>query len=132
MTPQRRGILCGLALVLASCSGPSDGEREAARLEGRRLYETYGCAACHGSAGRGDGPAAGSLAVRPRDFRDVDSFRAGHSIAGIEETIRVGLPAPGGGGMPAAPFIPAEERRLLAEYVRSLAPAEAGAHPGKE
>lgn len=121
-----------LALALAGCAGGSDLEREKARLEGRRLYDTYGCAACHGAEGEGDGPAARMLPVPPRDFRDAKSFRGGRSVTEIEETIRLGLPAPGGGGMPAAPFIPAEERRLLAEYIRSLAPQGDGERVRKD
>lgn len=33
---------------------------------GRRIYATY-CSGCHGTSGKGDGPAAKSLPVRPAD-----------------------------------------------------------------
>jgi mono/diheme cytochrome c family protein len=34
--------------------------------DGRRMYQTY-CAGCHGSSGKGDGPAAKTLPVKPAD-----------------------------------------------------------------
>jgi mono/diheme cytochrome c family protein len=43
---------------------PSDGS--AAR--GRTVYDRAGCAECHGSEGRGDGPSAKHLAVKPTDL----------------------------------------------------------------
>jgi mono/diheme cytochrome c family protein len=36
-------------------------------VTGRALYADY-CAACHGTAGRGDGPAAAGLSARPADL----------------------------------------------------------------
>ena len=36
---------------------------------GRSLY-TANCAQCHGDQGRGDGPAAAGLEVKPVDFRE--------------------------------------------------------------
>ena len=39
-----------------------------AESAGRVLYTTY-CASCHGVDGRGSGPVAGSLVVRPSDLR---------------------------------------------------------------
>lgn len=38
-------------------------------LEGERIYQTKGtCFTCHGTAGRGDGPAGLELNPRPRNF----------------------------------------------------------------
>ena len=39
----------------------------ASLAEGKKLYRTY-CAACHGEAGRGDGPAGAALTPRPADL----------------------------------------------------------------
>ncbi len=36
------------------------------RSKGKHLYFTY-CSSCHGSAGKGDGPAAKMLLVKPAD-----------------------------------------------------------------
>jgi cytochrome c oxidase cbb3-type subunit III len=37
--------------------------------EGKKLYQTY-CTGCHGASGRGDGPAAKTLPVKPADHTD--------------------------------------------------------------
>ena len=37
--------------------------------EGKRLYQTY-CTGCHGASGKGDGPAAKTLPVKPADHTD--------------------------------------------------------------
>ncbi|HYM67436.1 MAG TPA: c-type cytochrome, partial [Patescibacteria group bacterium] len=49
-----------LLLPLALLPGAAGAADEA-------LYRRH-CAVCHGIAGRGDGPAAGLLSPRPRDF----------------------------------------------------------------
>ena len=36
---------------------------------GEEIYQTAGCAACHGDTGRGDGPAGLRPVPRPADFR---------------------------------------------------------------
>jgi mono/diheme cytochrome c family protein len=60
-------------LVTMLVSGPAlGGERGHARadpLVGRKLYMTY-CYSCHGMTGRGDGPAAARLAIKPRNLTD--------------------------------------------------------------
>lgn len=43
---------------------------------GQGLYADY-CASCHGTSGRGDGPAAGSLGKRPADLTRIAARRAG-------------------------------------------------------
>jgi mono/diheme cytochrome c family protein len=65
-------LLVGLALAtaglagLAASSQPDAAERKR-RDAGRALYLEH-CAACHGTSGLGDGPAAGSLRRRPTDL----------------------------------------------------------------
>jgi mono/diheme cytochrome c family protein len=44
--------------------------------QGAALYVAY-CAACHGLAGRGDGPVAGALATRPPDLTRIAARRDG-------------------------------------------------------
>lgn len=41
----------------------------AARAEAQEIFKNR-CAPCHGSNGRGDGPASTALTPRPRDFTD--------------------------------------------------------------
>lgn len=46
----------------AAAASPAD--------EAKKIFDTR-CAACHGKTGRGDGAAAASLPVKPRDYRDA-------------------------------------------------------------
>jgi cytochrome c oxidase cbb3-type subunit 2 len=66
--------------------------------EQRRLFIQW-CAVCHGDAGRGDGPAAASLAIKPRDLVE-DNWRyvpaGGDAVAerlALARVIKFGLPA---------------------------------------
>ncbi len=65
--------------------------------EARALFVTH-CAACHGTEGHGDGPAADQLYPRPRAFKDSPlrfaSLDAGPLAArdGVVRTIRLGVP----------------------------------------
>jgi mono/diheme cytochrome c family protein len=43
---------------------------------GAPYYQGY-CASCHGAAGRGDGPTAGALRVRPADLTQIAARRGG-------------------------------------------------------
>ncbi len=127
--------LHGLAMVfLALSAGCGIDREEASHREidaGRQLYLATGCAACHGSEGRGDGPAAVSLAVAPRNFRDPASFRQGRSLEAVGRTIAEGVPG-SQGAMPAHAFLSIEERRQLAAYVLSLAREHGGPVSDKE
>lgn len=42
-------------------------------IRGKAMYERH-CQNCHGSGGRGDGPAAVSLTIQPADFHRFRSF----------------------------------------------------------
>lgn len=89
------------------------------------LYERH-CAACHGVAGHGDGPAADLLYPRPRAFRDAPlRFAAtgrgsGSVVAALEQTIRAGVPR---SAMPGfAGVLNDQQIRDLARYVQAIAP----------
>lgn len=89
--------------------------------QGQILY-TQHCAACHGESGRGNGPAAIAMDVRPRDFRN-EPFRYVSTINGVPterdllQTIRLGRHF---GAMPARPSLTDAEVRLLVDYVREI------------
>lgn len=104
-----------LALLLTACSRPLD---EVA--EGRRLYLAYGCAACHGDSGDGNGPAAPLSHFKPRDLRNVNAFSGAKTVEGIASTIAFGI-ADGRTGMPAYPDVPRHERERMAKWIVSLA-----------
>lgn len=60
--------LAGLVL-LAGCVSPG-------RTTGRADYAQF-CAGCHGVSGKGDGPAAAGLAVRPPDLTGLSTRNGG-------------------------------------------------------
>src|SRR6476469_2127459 len=69
ITPQRSAF-AGLGLALLVVIGALAGGRarlHAQPTNGKTLYDKH-CAECHGLTGKGDGPAAGYLVPRPRDF----------------------------------------------------------------
>jgi mono/diheme cytochrome c family protein len=104
-------------IAFAACGGS---EPSAADIEqGRELFLSSGCAACHGRAGDGNGPSSLLAVNKPRDFSDATSFKQGHTIDAISETIEKGV-ARGATGMPGSPTIPERERRKIAAWVMSL------------
>jgi mono/diheme cytochrome c family protein len=60
-------------LVAAPLLGPVAARGEA--QSGELLFRRY-CASCHGTSGRGDGPAAGALSPPPTDLTRVTSDQA--------------------------------------------------------
>ena len=61
-----------LAAALAACMPLAPG----AAPDGRALYADY-CTACHGTTGKGDGPAAGGLSPRPADLTTLAARNGG-------------------------------------------------------
>ena len=114
MRAAMRGLITIVALSLLSC-GPG-----AEVSNGRELYLRYGCAACHGERGDGQGPAAALSSTKPRDLRDLASYRGPSTVDGIAATILFGV-ADGRTGMPAYPDVPKRERTAIAQYIHDLA-----------
>lgn len=92
--------------------------------DGPALYARW-CAACHGATGRGDGPNAGNLPVRPADHssREAMSRRPDDSLF---DTI-----AAGGAVMNRSPRMPAfggtlspADIRALVRHIRTLCRCE--------
>jgi mono/diheme cytochrome c family protein len=131
------GVLGGLLvilLILAGCRGERSGEvAEVAMVAGGRAsFQAY-CASCHGREGRGDGPVATQLKVRPADLTTIAARREGvfpHDY--ILQTIdgRIELMAHGGRAMPvwgkiwrpdpSDPESEVEAERVLTELVHYL------------
>ncbi|MEZ5285361.1 MAG: cytochrome c [Vicinamibacterales bacterium] len=61
--------------LFAAPGQPSTAERQA-RTAGRDLFVEH-CASCHGTSGRGDGPAADALRRRPSDLTTFSRANGG-------------------------------------------------------
>jgi cytochrome c oxidase cbb3-type subunit I/II len=101
------GVVRGFAAVAAEPAASAD-----VLARGEQVYRAH-CAECHGTAGGGDGFAAGELPIRPTDFRAVR--------ASVAENLRV-LSA-GIEGTSMAPWtqrLDGAELLAVAQYVRTL------------
>jgi cytochrome c oxidase cbb3-type subunit 2 len=88
---------------------------------GRQLYNEH-CATCHGERGDGNGPNAGSLSPRPRNFR-ADKFRLVTTVNRVpsdEDLLRVILRGIPGSAMPPLVPLGAADAGALVAYVRRL------------
>jgi mono/diheme cytochrome c family protein len=120
------GLATVVTLAQAACqtAGPGTAAVALERLsstKGHSLYEAH-CAACHGAEGRGDGPGAIALRVRPRNFweeryRYVSTLNGVPTQEDLMQTIGSGRHY---GAMPARPNLTDEEVRTLAAYVREI------------
>ena len=84
--------------------------------KGEKIFK-QNCTSCHGEAGHGDGPAAGTLNPKPRDFSQPNGWTNGYHIADVFKTITGGVK---GTGMAPFDFIRPADRMALVHYVRSL------------
>jgi mono/diheme cytochrome c family protein len=96
--------------------------------EGKKFYVTY-CSSCHGESGKGDGPAAASLPVKPANHTDGNVMNK-MSDKTLTDIISKGGPAGG-----KSNFMPAwggalKENQIqdIVAYLRSIAnpPYKAG------
>jgi mono/diheme cytochrome c family protein len=110
-------------------SAPSATTETAA--QGKKLYADTGCARCHGTLGRGDGPSAPTLKddwdhpIRAADLSQPWTFRGGSSREDIFRTMSTGF-----NGTPMPAFVDAltvEQRWAITDFIVSLS---GGAGPG--
>ena len=78
-----RMILAGVAALALPALAPAQTPRvkmesapATSAADGREMYLAY-CAACHGTAGKGNGPAAAALRVRPADLTQLSKIHPG-------------------------------------------------------
>lgn len=91
------------------------------KAEGKRMYMTY-CSGCHGESGRGDGPAAKSLPVKPANHTN------GAVMNQLSDKFLFDIISKGGSTVEKSPFMPGwgsqlkeKQVRDIISYVRSLA-----------
>lgn len=89
---------------------------------GAKVYEAR-CAACHGSAGDGNGPQAAAMYPRPRDYRrgifkfTATPYGAKPLRSDLVRTIKNGAR---GTSMPAFNLLPEEDLQAVVDHVISL------------
>jgi mono/diheme cytochrome c family protein len=115
----RTQIVLGLLLVLLPNLGLAQvkGDPKA----GKAKYDAN-CVGCHGTTGKGDGPAAAALNPKPQDHTD------GKVMNALSDKYLFDIIKDGGAAMKKAPFMPASNKKLtdqeiwdVVAYIRSLA-----------
>ena len=91
------------------------------KAEGRKHYVTF-CSGCHGDTGKGNGPAAVSLPIKPTDHTD------GTIMNQLSDRFLFDIISKGGPAVGKSPLMPAwgshlreKQIRDLIAYLRSLA-----------
>jgi mono/diheme cytochrome c family protein len=91
------------------------------QAEGKKLYTAY-CSSCHGDQGKGDGMAARSLPIKPKDHTDGATMNR-LSDQNLTDTI-----SKGGGAVGKSSFMPGwggslneKQIRDIVAYIRTLA-----------
>ena len=90
---------------------------ETTLLKGKELYKKNACQTCHGLLGDGDGPAGKNLNPPPRSYKNLESYKQGHTVEEITNTLLTGVP---GTSMAAYAHLNEEDRKAIATYVVSL------------
>ena len=93
-----RTLLVAALLVAAPATGWAQADKPAPTIkkeaakptnstDGAQMFASY-CAACHGKSGKGDGPAAPALKVKPADLTQLKKNHGGtYSTKDFEEKI---------------------------------------------
>jgi len=80
MTRKTLGIVMlaalGLLMAYRGSAAPITADQEDAVDQGRLLYRIY-CQNCHGESGRGDGPTAEMMKVKPADLTRISRRNGG-------------------------------------------------------
>lgn len=95
--------------------------------KGKNLYEAT-CAACHGSTGKGDGPAAAGLPTKPRVFAQAAGWKNGPRMDGLWKTLDQGLP---GTSMQSYSYLSKKDRMALVHHIQTMATFDRGAEDPK-
>ena len=115
---RRIGVLVAATLLMVVQSSLAWAQNAA---EGRKLYADY-CSTCHGDKGKGDGPAAAALPVKPADHTN------GAVMNQFSDEFLTTIIAKGGTAVGKSSFMPSwggaldqREIRDIVAYVRSIA-----------
>ncbi|HSB68475.1 MAG TPA: cytochrome c [Candidatus Methylomirabilis sp.] len=117
----KRIAIAGVVLVFTIALGAGWAGAAGDPAKGKVSFSQV-CAACHGSSGKGDGPAAASLNPKPRDLSDKGY------LAGLKDDYLKKLIKEGGQAAGKSPLMPPlggalkdDDIENVISYVRSLA-----------
>ncbi len=82
---------------------------------GKKIFQTT-CVSCHGTDGRGDGPASTGLNPSPRNFTSKEGWVNGPKLTSIYQTLQEGIK---GSAMVAYQQFSPTEKFALAHYIRT-------------
>jgi mono/diheme cytochrome c family protein len=102
-----------ITIVLAAALAPSLGLAQDSVDKGKALYAQQ-CVMCHGSGGRGDGPAAMSLKPKPRDLTGKAY------MAGLTDQYLADIVKKGGAGLGKFPLMPSFGAALKEADIRNV------------
>lgn len=109
-------LACSALLLVGADSIEAQNESE-----GKKLYLTY-CSSCHGDSGKGDGPAAPSLPVKPANHTD------GSVMNRLSDKFLLDIISKGGSAVGKSAMMPGwggqfkeDQLRDILAYVRSIA-----------
>lgn len=83
--------------------------------KGKGLYSAN-CSSCHGTDGKGDGPASAGLTPPPRNYTSNASWINGQTTSDIYKTLQEGIT---GSAMASYSYMNPEDLFALAAYIRS-------------
>ncbi len=83
--------------------------------KGKDLFSAN-CSSCHGSDGKGDGPASAGLNPPPRNYTSNEGWKNGRTTSDIYKTLQEGIP---GSAMASYSYMNPEDLFALASYIRA-------------
>lgn len=84
--------------------------------EGKDLFNSN-CMSCHGTDGKGDGPAGLTLQPKPRNFLDNEDWTNGRTFNDLYLTLEKGIVK---NGMSAYEYLSPKDRIAIIQYTRSF------------